>query len=198
MATASDPILATLARALELSRFCKAIAVWTSVVSLVLLAVVIKFVFWPQAYIAPAGGPGLVEEGTSDDGTIQDYAERWYRERWNWRIDTHKRMQDRVLAFTHPKSRGAVKGELEKEARLVRDYQISAQTEVLESKIVRRKGEVVTVAVQASRTLYFGGKADPDSLVEAKLLVLPWVRNGRPSGLVAIPGATTPALMATP
>jgi hypothetical protein len=157
------------------------------------VALVLRFVFWPMAFIAPAGGPGFVKEGGADDITINDYAERWYTERWSWRVKTYKLTQERVLLSTHPRSRETVKAEMERDARLVRELNLSMQTVVLEAKILKRTGSMVTVAVKALRTITIGGKEEPEELVEGKLLVVPWTKNGLPYGLVAIP-APTPAL----
>jgi hypothetical protein len=198
MATASDPILTAIAQSLEASSRWKAVAFCTSLTSLLLLAVVVKLVFWPAAYIAPAGGPGLVKAGTIDDQTAQDYAARWYRERWNWRPETYKTMQETIVATTHPHSTAKVKADIERDGRVVRELKLSAQTIVLATKVLQRKGQVLTIAIQGRRTLYSGSREERDEAVDAKVLVLPWVANGRPSGLVAIPGPTTPALLAPP
>ena len=190
----SDPILRAIATSLAQNRKWTNVAIYTSLANVLLLAMMCKFVFWPQAYITPPGGPGLVKAGVANDKTVKDYAQRWFLNRWNWKIDTYKQVQDAVLETIHPASAARVKAELEQDFRLIRDLKMSAQTSWVETQILSRKGEVVTVVVRGRRTLYIGGREEPEEPIEEKLVLTLWYENGEPTGLVAIPGPTKPGL----
>src|SRR5262245_6139709 len=126
-AASVDALLHALADQRDLTQRALFVATCSSLASLLLAVVVVWRLLYPTAYIAPAGGPGLVKAGTVDDETAMDYAKRWLRERWNFRPETYKAMQDALLETTHPSYTPLLKAELEKDFRTVREASLGAQ-----------------------------------------------------------------------
>lgn len=145
-------------------------------------------------YFVPPGGPGVAQPGVIPDTLATDYASRWLERRYTFTPATVKTVHGDIQAALHPNLSVAFTAQAAREQALVKDHQLASQLTVETATVQAREASRVTVAVQAKRAVYIGGRQVREDPVQATLTVAPWLSSGRPTGLAVTQIQMTPAL----
>jgi hypothetical protein len=158
------------------------------VVSLValLLAGTITYVAYlgVPIHFIPPGGPGLSQPGVIPDASATDYASRWLVARYTFTPATVKVAHAAVLQSLHPTLSAVFKVQAEREALEVKEKQLSSQVTVNQALVTQRSGASVTIALDATKTVWVGGQQIREEPLRADLTVEPWLSQGSPTGLI--------------
>lgn len=142
------------------------------------------FVYGFPAYIVPPGGPGLVRPGFVDQLSAEAYAKQWFQARYTFTPETIKDVQDAILTTLHPRLHPAWKAQADRERQTVKDRSLSNALVPLHATVVARRGNALTVRVEASLAVYVGGVESKKELITPTIdVALGWA-HGVPVGLI--------------
>jgi hypothetical protein len=174
-------------------------AVWVQGCAILGLVGLIGWYVWQglPVYFVPPGGPGIAQPGVVGDVTAMDAAARCVQSRYTFTPATLKTAHTAFLSCLHPSLLVTFKAQADREAVLVKEAQLSTQVAILETTILTRTRQTVTVHLDARRTVWVGGQQVREEALQADVEVVPWVVRGTPAGLVLARITTTPALTAS-
>jgi hypothetical protein len=197
MGTPSSPINLLGYQQAQIARLTVTLGVVSFAVAL--LGSILAWQAWhglPIHYLPP-GGPGLSQPGVIPDTVALDYASRCLRARYTFTPSTIKAAHAEFLTCLHPTLTVTFKAQVEREAMMVKTVQLSTQVAILESTVLKKASDAVTVRLDGQRTIWIGGQQVREEPIQAEMVLVPWITHGLPAGLVVARVNMTPALSAS-
>jgi hypothetical protein len=131
---------------------------------------------WP-AYFPPMEG-GLVKAGLISDATAEEKAMEALGWRFTFTPATFKAQVDKMRRVLHPELLQTYEVDVERDAKLVKQFTLSSLTVPTHAKVMKRKGQLVQVHVEALRTLWLGDAQRPEQPLQADFILIPFGHDG--------------------
>lgn len=147
----------------------------------------------PIHYVPP-GGAGISLPGVIPDSAATDVASRCLVARYTFMPMTIKTLHRDFLLCLHPGLHADFRAKAEKEAMMVKEHQMSGQLAITSATVTQRTTQGITVTLEGLRAVWVGSMEVREEAVKATAVVVPWIAQGHPRGLVLSDLRVTPVL----